>query len=100
MERLLQQTEEINAFAELIDPGLNYGSCVFVQGPALKQVFLQTPEGKFVLDAKVFYEDVYSGTDYQHHNNQVLSGVTINVILTDEEGEKIHTATAFLLPHG
>jgi len=51
------------------------------------------PEGKFVLDAKVFYEDVYSGTDYQHHNNKVLSGVTINVILTDEEGEKIHTAS-------
>ena len=51
------------------------------------------PDGKFVLDAKVFYEDQYAGTDYGHYNDKVLTGVTINITLTDEEGEKIHTAT-------
>jgi len=48
-------------------------------------------EGKFVLDAKVFDAEKYSGSQFGGNTVHTLNDVTINFFLHNEEGDLIHT---------
>ena len=48
-------------------------------------------EGKFVLDAKVFDAEKYSGNQFGGNMVHTLDGVSINFFLYNEEGDLIHT---------
>ena len=50
------------------------------------------PAGKYVIDVRVFDADKYAGSEFGHQDHR-LENINVQTILTNQEGEEIHSAS-------